>query len=167
LQEYRSGNFYTHQYFILNDLQTYSPEKGYSGLPPRQRKHFLVMFDYMSSMACLVSFDIVSVNHVFAMYGYLFQDIWHQMRPFVEKERELTGREIGFMVEYLCQKLSEFSHATAVGNLPIRVHAVRTVRRKMPPVFGMGRNKAERKTVAALLDTDVKQSRGARPPQSD
>jgi hypothetical protein len=166
LQEYRSGNYYAHQYFILNDLQAFSPQKGYSGLPPRQRKHFLVMFDYMSSMACLVSFNIVSVNHVFAMYGYLFQDIWHQMRPFVEKERELTGREIGFMVEYLCRKLSDFSHTTAVGDLPILTHTIRTVPRRKPRVFGLAGNRAERKTGASLHDADVKQSRDARPPQS-
>jgi len=111
LQEYRSGDFYAHQYFILNDLKKYSPGKGYSGLKVRQRKHFLTIFDYMSSMACLVSFDIVTINHIFAMYGYVFQDMWGQMRPFIERERELTGRDIGFVVEDLCGKLSDASHA--------------------------------------------------------
>jgi hypothetical protein len=119
LQEYRTGDFYVHQYFIINDLKKCSPKNGYSGLTPEQRKHFLIMFDYMSSMACLVSFEIVTINHVFAMYGFLFQDLWSHMRPFVERERELTGREIGFVVEDLCHKLSRVSYAAVARNLRI------------------------------------------------
>jgi hypothetical protein len=82
------------------------PIRDTRGLPRGQRRHFLIMFDYMSSMACLVSFEIVTINHVFAMYGFLFQDLWSQMRPFVEREREPTGREIGFVVEDLRQALA-------------------------------------------------------------
>ena len=106
LQEFRSGDFYSHQDFILYKLRNYSAKEGYSGLGENERTHFLMMFDYMSSMACLVSFGIVDIHHVFAMYGYVFQDMWAQMRPFVDKERELTNREIGFAVEDLCRKLS-------------------------------------------------------------
>jgi hypothetical protein len=142
-QEYRTGDFYVHQYFIINDLPAYSTEKGYTGLPPEQRRHFLVMFDYMSSIACLVKFDIVTVNHVFAMYGYLFQDMWHRMQPFVEKERELTGREIGFMVEYLCGKLRDFDEETAIDNLPVLTHMVRTVPRSRLRFPGLPRDRAE------------------------
>ena len=69
------------------------------------------MFDYMSSMACLVSFGIVNIHHVFAMYGYVFQDMWAQMRPFIDKERELKGHEIGFAVEDLCRRLSNVDYA--------------------------------------------------------
>jgi hypothetical protein len=107
LQEYRSGDLYVIQSFILNDLGEYSAERGYSGLPALQRKQFLTMLDYMTSMACLVGFDIVGINHIFAMYGYLFQNMWNQMRPFVEKERERTGHDIGYIVEDLCRKLSK------------------------------------------------------------
>jgi hypothetical protein len=124
LQEYRTGDFYVHQYFIINDLKKYSPDKGYSGLAPGQRRHFLIMFDYMSSMACLVSFEIVTINHVFAMYGFLFQDLWSQMRPFVEREREPTGREIGFVVEDLCGKLSRVRYADVARNLRISAPVV-------------------------------------------
>ena len=111
LQEFRSGDFYSHQDFILHKLGSLSAEGGYSGLSKNERTHFLKMFDYMSSMACLVSFGIVDIHHVFAMYGYVFQDMWAQMRPFVDKERELKGREIGFAVEDLCRRLSNVDYA--------------------------------------------------------
>ncbi len=110
LQEYRSGDLYVIQDFILNDLSQYDKSQGYSGLPLPQRKQFLTMLDYMTSMACLVGFDIVNINHIFAMYGYLIPAMWSKMRPFVEKERELTGHKIGFIVEELCRKLSNVDH---------------------------------------------------------
>jgi len=78
------------------------------------------MFDYLSSMACLVDFGIVTVYHVYATYGYVFQDMWTQMRPFIEKEGELTGRKIGFVVEDLCRKLSKVDHATMVREMRIQ-----------------------------------------------
>jgi hypothetical protein len=120
LQEYRSSDFYSHQYFILHELKHHSAEGGYSGLGSNERRSFLIMFDYLSSMACLVSFGIVTVYHVYAMYGYVFQDMWTQMRPFIEKERKLTGREIGFVVEDLCRKLSKVDHATMVREVKIQ-----------------------------------------------
>jgi hypothetical protein len=120
LQEYRSGDFYVHQQFILHDLGNLSPRQGYSGLRPSARRHFLIMFDYLSSMACLVSFDIVTVYHVYAIYGYLFQDLWAQMRPFVLQERELKGRDIGFVVEDLCRKLAAVDHETMARKLGIQ-----------------------------------------------
>ena len=43
--------------------------------------------------------------------------MWQQMRPFVEKERERTGREIGFMVDDLCRRLSSVNHATMTRQL--------------------------------------------------
>jgi hypothetical protein len=60
LQEFRSGDFYSHQDFILHKLGSLSSEGGYSGLGKNERTHFLKMFDHMSSMACLVSFGIVN-----------------------------------------------------------------------------------------------------------
>jgi hypothetical protein len=120
LQEFRSNDFYSHQDFILNKLKDHSADAGYSGLGSNERRSFLIIFDYLSSMACLVSFGIVTVYHVYAMYGYVFQDMWTQMRPFIEKERELTGREIGFVVEDLCRKLSKVNHATMVQEMGIQ-----------------------------------------------
>ena len=120
LQEFRSGDLYSHQDFILHELKDHSVEGGYSGLGSDERRSFLIMFDYLSSMACLVSFGIVTVYHIYAMYGYVFQDMWAQMRPFIEKERELTGREIGFAVEDLCHRLSKVDHARMVREIRIQ-----------------------------------------------
>src|SRR5215472_3130140 len=111
LQEFRSGNYYSQQDFILYELQNYPVEKGYSGLDSDARTQFLLMFDYMTSMAGLVSFGVINIYHVYAIYGYVFQDMWIQMRPFIEKEGELKGRKIGFAVEDLCRKLSSVDHA--------------------------------------------------------
>jgi len=120
LQEFRSSDFYTHQDFILYKLKNYSAENGYSGLEANERKSFLIMFDYLSSMACLVNFGIVTVYHVYATYGYVFQDMWTEMRPFIEKESRLTDREIGFVVGDLCRKLSEVDHAAMVRAMKIQ-----------------------------------------------
>jgi len=110
-QEYRSSDLYVCENFILNDLSNYTAEYGYSGLPLAQRKQFLTILDYMTSMACLVGFDIVGINHIFAMYGYLFPDMWSKMRPFVENEGVLTGRKIAYIVEELCEELRNVNHA--------------------------------------------------------
>jgi hypothetical protein len=120
LQEFRSSDFYSHQDFILHELKNNSAEGGYSGLGSNERTSFLIMFDYLSSMACLVSFGIVTVYHVYATYGYVFQDMWTQMRPFIEKESELTGREIGFVVEDLCRKLSKVDYAAMIREMRIQ-----------------------------------------------
>ena len=132
LQEYRSSDFYVYQDFILNGLSGYAAENGYTGLPLAQRKQFLAMFDYMTSMACLVGFGIVGVNHIFAMYGYLFQDMWIKMLPFVEKERERTGRQIGSIVEEMCRKLSNVDHAIFLRDLRLLDGAARTFPRWRP-----------------------------------
>lgn len=125
LQEFRSSDFYVHQQFILHDLRERTPKRGYSGLKPPDQRQFLIMFDYLSSMACLVSFDIVTVYHVYAMYGYLFQDLWAQMRPFVLRERELKGRDIGFVVEDLCRKLAAVDHEAMARKLGIQPSLLR------------------------------------------
>jgi hypothetical protein len=106
-QEYRSSDLYVIENFILNDLCEYTAEYGYSGLPLAQRKQFLTMLDYMTSMACLEGFDIVEIDHIFAMFGYLFPNMWSKMQPFIKKEEGRTEHEIARIVEQLCDKLSK------------------------------------------------------------
>jgi len=119
LQEFRSGNYYSQQDFILYRLRYHSVERGYSGLDSDARTQFLLMFDYMSSMAGLVSFGVINIYHVYAIYGYVFRDMWDQMRPFVEKEGELKGRTIGFAIDDLCNKLAKVDHAAMMREIRI------------------------------------------------
>jgi len=119
LQEFRSGNYYSQQDFILYELHNYPVEKGYSGLDPDARTQFLLIFDYMASMAGLVSFGVINIYHVYAIYGYVFQDMWAQMQPFIEKEGELKGYRIGFVVDDLCRKLSSVDRAAMMREMRI------------------------------------------------
>jgi hypothetical protein len=105
LQEYRSDGFVEHQDYILNKLSRHDPSGGYSGLNFEARRHFLPVFDYLSSMACLVAFRVVSVEHIFALYGFLIPRLWRAMLPYVEEERRLTGNDVGFIIQGLVSHL--------------------------------------------------------------
>ena len=82
LQEYRSTEFILHQESLLRDLPSCDPSKGYSGLEFEIRKHFLPVFDYLGSMACLVAFRVITLEPVFALYGFFIPRLWRLMLPY-------------------------------------------------------------------------------------
>ncbi|MFD9436363.1 hypothetical protein [Streptomyces sp. NPDC060002] len=101
LAEFRSASFHDqHDYVCARLRQEHAPDGGVRGLPHDAKEAFCNVVYYYQSLANLTVFRIVDEEVFLPLLRYRIVSVWQAARPYVERERELRGRDGSYLTAF-------------------------------------------------------------------
>ncbi|MFD9322975.1 hypothetical protein ACFWDQ_35900 [Streptomyces sp. NPDC060053] len=113
LAEFRSASFHDQHDYVCGRLQQeHAPSGGVRGLPHDAKEAFCNVVYYYQSLATLTVLRIVDEEVFLPLLRYRIVSVWQAARPYVERERELRGRDGSYLsaFEELAGRTAELPH---------------------------------------------------------
>ncbi|MFF3207482.1 hypothetical protein [Streptomyces sp. NPDC002962] len=113
LAEFRSAAFHDQHDYVCSRLpQEHAPDGGVRGLPHDAKAAFCNVVYYYQTLANLTVFRIVDEEVFLPLLRHRILGVWEAARPYVERERELRGRDGSYLsaLEELACRTAELPH---------------------------------------------------------